>query len=94
MLIPLKIPFTKFTNGTVSEKGTQLQVLADSLRPVVLDETQSNEDDGDEALIRIFDRDGEQGAEDLLGFDQDGLEDDAEEEQWDLADDGELLTDV
>jgi hypothetical protein len=57
-------------------------------------EDEVDEDDGDEALIRIFDRDGEQGAEDLLGFDQDGLEDDAEEEQWDLADDGELLTDV
>jgi hypothetical protein len=57
-------------------------------------EDEVDEDDGDEALIRIFDRDGEQGAEDLLGFDQDGLEDDAEEEQWDLADDRELLPDV
>jgi hypothetical protein len=49
-----------------------------------------NEDDGDgeEALVRDFDADGTQGAEDLLGFDEDGLEDDTEEEEWDLADDG------
>jgi hypothetical protein len=47
-----------------------------------------DEDADDETLIRDFDRDGVQGAEELLGFDQDGLEDDTEEQKWDLADDG------
>jgi hypothetical protein len=42
----------------------------------------------DEALVRDFDRDGAQGAEELFGFDKDGLEDDAEEEEWNLAGDG------
>jgi hypothetical protein len=151
MLIPLKIPFTKSTNRTVSERyptssTDRFSTFGRSRRNITtvnaspesshIDrfstpdpprrniatvnvspdssqgfdqaantsaslydaayriEDEVDEDDGDEALIRIFDRDGEQGAEDLLGFDQDGLEDDAEEEQWDLADDGELLTDV
>jgi hypothetical protein len=47
------------------------------------------EDEDEEALVRDFDRDGAQGAEDLLGFDKDGLEDDAEEDEWSLMDDGE-----
>jgi len=68
-------------------KAANTSALLDDAAYRIEDEV--DEDDGDEALIRIFDRDGEQGAEDLLGFDQDGLEDDAEEEQWDLADDGE-----
>lgn len=47
-----------------------------------------NENEDEEALVRDFDRDGAQGAEDLLGFDKDGLEDDAEEDEWNLVDDG------
>jgi len=37
-----------------------------------------------EALVRDFNRDG---AEELLGFDKDGLENDAKEEEWNMADD-------
>ena len=50
-----------------------------------------NGEDEDEALVRDFDHDGAQGAEDLLGFDKDGLEDDAEEDEWSLMDDGESV---
>jgi hypothetical protein len=47
-----------------------------------------SEDEDEEVPIREFDRDGAQGAEDLLGFSKDGLDDDAEEDEWNLADDG------
>ena len=46
------------------------------------------EDKDKEALVRDFDRDGAQGAEGLLGFNKDGLDDNAEEDEWNLADDG------
>jgi hypothetical protein len=55
-------------------------------------EEEADENEGDEALIRDFDRDGTQGGEELLGFDNDGLEDDTEEEEWDLTDNGEFWT--
>jgi len=54
-------------------------------------EDADDEGQDEEALVRDFDRDGAQGAESLLGFDNDGLEDDAEEEEWNLVDDGELM---
>lgn len=47
------------------------------------------EDIDDEGLIETFDKDGTQGAQDILGFDRNGLEDDAEEEEWNLANDSE-----
>ena len=53
-------------------------------------EDADDEGQDEEALVRDFDRDGAEGAEALLGFDNDGLEDDAEEEEWNLVDDGEL----
>ena len=55
--------------------------------PYVMEDGDS-EDEDEEVLVREFDRDGAQGAEDLLGFGKDGLDDDAEEDEWNLADDG------
>ena len=51
-------------------------------------EDRDGEDEEEEALVRDFDCDGAQGAKDLLGFDKDGLEDDAKEDEWNLVDDG------
>jgi hypothetical protein len=70
----------------VSEALGASAVLNDA--PYVMEDG-DGEDEDEEALVRDFDDDGAQGAEDLLGFDKDGLEDDAEEDEWSLADDGE-----
>ena len=68
---------------TVSEALGASAVLNDT--PYVMEDG-DGEDEDEEALVRDFNRDSAQGAEDLLGFDKDGLEDDAE---WSLMDDGE-----
>jgi hypothetical protein len=84
---------TVITSPATSERSDTAADTSDSLddAPYVFEEG-ADEDEGDEALIRDFDRDGAQGGEELLGFDHDGLEDDAEEEEWDLADNGEFRT--
>jgi hypothetical protein len=70
----------------VSEALGASAVLNDA--PYVMEDG-DGEDEDEEALVRDFDRDGAQGAEDLLGFDKDGQEDNAEEDEWSLMDDGE-----
>ncbi|KIM73569.1 hypothetical protein PILCRDRAFT_15149 [Piloderma croceum F 1598] len=61
--------------------------------PYVL-ENRDGEDENKEALVRDFDCDSTQGAEDLLGFNKDGLEDNAKEDEWNLADDGKSLQEI
>jgi hypothetical protein len=81
------------TSPATSESSDAAANISDSLddAPYVFEEG-ADEDEGEEALIRDFDRDGAQGGEELLGFDHDGLEDDTEEEEWDLANNGEFRT--
>jgi hypothetical protein len=74
----------------VVSKVLGVSALLDDAPYVLEDGDGEDEDEDEEALVRDFDRDGAQGAEDLLGFDKDGLEDDAEEDKWNLADDGKL----
>jgi hypothetical protein len=77
------------TTANISPVGSEAlgasAVLDDA--PYVMEDGEG-EDEDEEALVRDFDRDGAQGAEGLLGFDKDGLDDDAEEDEWNLADDG------
>ena len=72
----------------VSEALGASAVLNDA--PYVMEDGDGENED-EEALVRDFDRAGTQGAEDLLGLDKDGLEDDAEEDEWSLMDDGESV---
>ena len=77
------------TAVTVSLSSSEASGAFDDA-PYTMEDADDERQD-EEALVRDFDRDGTQGAESLLGFDNDGLEDDAEEEEWNLVDDGELM---
>jgi hypothetical protein len=74
---------------TISPSSSEASGASDDAPYAMEDADDEGQDE--EALVRDFDQDGAQGAESLLGFDNDGLEDDAEEEEWNLVDDGELM---
>ena len=89
---PFRPRHAAITSPAISERSDSAVKTPDSLDDAPYEfEEEGDEDEGDEVLIREFDRDGAQGGEELLGFDNDGLEDDAEEE-WDLTDNGEFRT--
>ena len=90
---PFRPRHAAITSPATSERSDEAVKTSDSLDDAPYEfEEEADEDGGDEALMRDFDRDGAQGGEELLGFDNDGLEDDAEEEEWDLMDNGEFRT--
>lgn len=82
---PLSRPAVPFTTSTLGyTPQTQYDTPSSSDNNLY---TVAEDEDAEENLLQQF---SAEGAEDLLGFGEDGLEDDDEEEEWDLEDNGEF----